>query len=162
LGRRRVTVNVIRQPDHNPLVVEMSLASRRYLEDLSGLLQREVYVLTTDGRTFTGTLSGFHVETMSVSLTNARDEKGKNLYRLFVNGATIAQIYALEKPFDLRGLAERLERVFPKLVRLYEDQGVVVVMDRIRVTEKGVVEGSGPAAERVQRVVEEFTREARA
>ncbi len=140
----------------------MSLASRKYLEDLSGLIQREVYVVTTDGRIFTGTLSGFHVETMSVSLVDARDDKGKNLYRLFLNGAVIAQLYAVEKPFDLKGLAARLERVFPKLVRLYEDQGVVVVMDRIRVTEKGIVEGSGPAAERVQRVVEEFIREARA
>jgi RNA-processing ribonucleoprotein Sm-like component len=34
-----------------------------------------------------------------------------------------------------------------------------VVMDRIRVTEKGIVEGSGPAAERVQKVYEEFLRE---
>ncbi|MEM3018755.1 MAG: Lsm family RNA-binding protein, partial [Candidatus Bathyarchaeia archaeon] len=62
----------------------------------------------------------------------------------------------------LRGLAERLERVFPKLVRLYEEQGVIVVMDRIRVTEKGVIEGSGPAAERVQRIYEEFMRETKA
>jgi hypothetical protein len=32
-------------------------------------------------------------------------------------------------------------------------------MDRIRVNEKGIIEGSGPAAERVQRVFDEFIRE---
>ena len=32
-------------------------------------------------------------------------------------------------------------------------------MDKIRVTEKGLIEGRGPAAERVQKVYEEFNRE---
>jgi hypothetical protein len=32
-------------------------------------------------------------------------------------------------------------------------------MDRIRVNEKGIIEGAGPAAERVQRVFDEFMRE---
>ncbi len=137
----------------------MSLASRRYLEELSGLLQRGVTVVTVDGKSFTGTLSGFNSETMSICLSDVRDDKGRTMFKLFLNGSFIAQVYAVEKPFDLRGLAERLERVFPKLVKLFEDQGVIVVMDRIRVTEKGIVEGSGPAAERVQRVYEEFTRE---
>lgn len=137
------------------------MASRRYLEELSGLLQRDVTVVTMDGKSFTGTLSGFNLETMGVCLSNARDDKGRVVYKLFLNGNVIAQVYTVEKPFDLRGLAERLERVFPKLVRLFEDQGVIVVMDRIRVTEKGIVEGSGPAAERVQRVYEEFTRESK-
>jgi hypothetical protein len=45
------------------------------------------------------------------------------------------------------------------MVRVMDDAGVIVVMDRIRVTEKGIVEGAGPAAERVQKVFEEFIRE---
>jgi hypothetical protein len=40
-----------------------------------------------------------------------------------------------------------------------DDAGVILVMDRIRVNEKGIIEGSGPAAERVQRVFDEFIRE---
>src|SRR5256885_12246788 len=56
-------------------------------------------------------------------------------------------------------LGERLERVFPRMVRVMDDAGVIVVMDRIRVNEKGIIEGSGPAAERVQRVFDEFIRE---
>jgi len=66
---------------------------------------------------------------------------------------------SVEKPFDLKALSERLEKVFPTMVRLYEDNGFIWVMDKVKVTEKGVVEGSGPAAERVQSVYEHFIGE---
>ena len=73
----------------------------------------------------------------------------------------MAEIFTVEKPFDLKALAERLEKVFPTMVRLYEDKGFIWVMDKVKLTEKGVVEGSGPAAERVQRVYELFMGEAK-
>ena len=47
------------------------------------------------------------------------------------------------------------------MVRLYEDKGFIWVMDKIKVTEKGVVEGTGPAAERVQKVFGQFTSESK-
>ncbi len=92
-------------------------------------------------------------------MTNAKSDAGLAIHKLFLNGETIVQISSFDKPFDLASLGERLERVFPRMVRVMEDAGVIVVMDRIRVTEKGIIEGSGPAAERVQRVFEEFMRE---
>jgi hypothetical protein len=45
------------------------------------------------------------------------------------------------------------------MVKTVEEAGVIVVMDKIRITEKGIIEGSGPAAERVQRVYDEFMKE---
>jgi hypothetical protein len=47
------------------------------------------------------------------------------------------------------------------MVKLYEDKGFIWVMEKIKVTEKGVVEGAGPAAERVQKVFEQFVSEMR-
>ncbi|MBS7610732.1 Lsm family RNA-binding protein [Candidatus Bathyarchaeota archaeon] len=139
----------------------MSLASRsRFAEEAASLLNKTVTVITVDGKRYTGILTGVDPDKLNLSLRDARDEKGTAMYRLIINGVVIAQIYTSEKPLNLRNLAERLERVFPRLVKLYEDQGVIVVMDKIRVTEKGIVEGSGPAAERVQKVYEEFIREA--
>ncbi len=139
----------------------MSLLSRsRFAEEAASLLNKTVTVVTVDGRRYTGVLTGFDPDKLNLSLRDARDEKGTAMYRLIINGAVIAQIYTSEKPLNLRNLAERLERVFPRLVKLYEDQGVIVVMDKIRVTEKGIVEGSGPAAERVQKIYEEFIKEA--
>jgi len=129
------------------------------VEEMAALLNKSVTVVTLDGKRYEGVLTGFDPDRLNLSLRDVKDEKGVVMYRLILSGATVAQIYTTEKPLDLKNLAERLERVFPRMVRLYEEQGVIVVMDRIRVTEKGVVEGSGPAAERVQRIYEEFMRE---
>ena len=129
------------------------------MEELSNLLQKNVSILTSAGKTFVGTLTGIDTDTMSVCLTNAKSDAGLAIHKLFLNGETITQISSFDKPFDLQSLGERLERVFPRMVRVMEDAGVIVVMDRIRLTEKGIVEGSGPAAERVQKVYEEFMRE---
>jgi hypothetical protein len=65
----------------------------------------------------------------------------------------------MEKPFDLQALADRVERVFPRMVKIVEGAGVILVMDKIRLSENGIIEGSGPAAERVQRVYEEFVKD---
>ena len=46
------------------------------------------------------------------------------------------------------------------MIRLYEDKGFIWVMEKIKVTDKGVVEGSGPIAERAQRVYDLFAKEA--
>ncbi|MEM2921065.1 MAG: Lsm family RNA-binding protein [Candidatus Bathyarchaeia archaeon] len=130
-----------------------------YFEEFSKLLRRVVTVKTLDGQAYIGTLEGYNPETMSVCLVEAKDEKGKTIPRIFLNGSIVAQILATEKPFNIRGLAERLEKVFPRMVKLYDDVGVIVVMDRIRVNANGIIEGSGPMAERVQKVYDEFIRE---
>jgi hypothetical protein len=95
---------------------------------------------------------------MSICLTDATDDKGKSINKFFINGNTVTQIFTTEKPFDLRALADRLEKVFPRMVRFYEEVGVIVVMEKIRVNETGILEGTGPIAERVQMVYDQFTR----
>ncbi|MFP3984977.1 MAG: Lsm family RNA-binding protein [Candidatus Bathyarchaeia archaeon] len=123
------------------------------------MLDKKVTVETADGKSFSGTLAGINPDNMSLCLSEARDEKGQTLHRVVLSGSVVAKIFAAEKPFDLKALAERLEKVFPNLVRLYEDKGFIWVMEKIKVTQKGVVEGTGPAAERVQRVYEQFLSE---
>jgi len=136
-----------------------STAARRFFEELVSLLQKPVTVVTVQGKKYSGTLVGFDSSTLSVCLSDAKDEAGKTIAKMFIYGNTISQIFTVEKPFDLRGLAERLDRVFPRMVKLHEEAGVITVMDRIRVTASGVVDGTGPMAERVQKVYEEFLRE---
>ncbi|MCW3975676.1 MAG: Lsm family RNA-binding protein [Candidatus Bathyarchaeota archaeon] len=136
-----------------------SIAERKFREELASLLQKVVLVHTSDGKNYTGVLSGIDTETMSMCLTNAKDDSENTMDKLFINGNRVFQVYTVEKGFDLRSLAERLERVFPRMVKLIEEAGVIVVMDKIRVTEKGIIEGRGPAAERVQKIYEEFVKE---
>src|SRR5256712_8368014 len=159
LGEVGWTKDDIAGPRSRPKVARMSsTAGRKFMEELSNLLQKHVSIVTSQGKTYVGTLTGVDTEHLSVCLTNAKGEQG-DIHKLFLNGSVILQISSFEKPFDLQSLGERLERVFPRMVRVMDDAGVIVVMDRIRVNEKGIIEGSGPAAERVQRGVDEVMRE---
>ena len=140
----------------------MSVAQRKFFGELAALLDKTVMVITNDGKEYAGTLIGIIPDTLSLCLADAKDEKGNILHRVFLNGNVVAQIFAVEKPFNLSALSERLEKVFPTMVRLYEDKGFIWVMDKIKVTEKGIVEGTGPAAERVQKVYDQFISETKA
>ncbi len=139
----------------------MSVAQRKYFTEVAALADKTVAVVTTNGKTFNGTLIGVNPDTLSLVLADAT-EAGKPLHRVVINGSTVAQLSTAEKPFDLKSLANRLEKVFPTMVKLYDDQGFIWVMDKVKLTEKGVVEGSGPAADRVQRVYDAFMSEAKA
>jgi small nuclear ribonucleoprotein (snRNP)-like protein len=137
----------------------MSVAQRKFFTEITALAEKTVIVSTTAGKTFSGTLIGINPDTLSLCLGDAKDEEGKTLHRVFLNGNVVAQILTVERPFDIKALADRLEKVFPTMVRLYEDKGFIWVMEKVKVTEKGVVEGSGPAAERVQKVYDQFVSE---
>ncbi len=139
----------------------MSVAQRKFFSEVAALADRGVIVVTAAGKKFSGTLVGINPDTLSLCLSEAKDEEGKISHRVFLNGNVVAQILTVEKPFDLKALADRLEKVFPTMVRLYEDKGFIWVMDKVKVTEKGVVEGSGPAAERVERVYAQFIGESK-
>jgi small nuclear ribonucleoprotein (snRNP)-like protein len=136
----------------------VSVAQRKFLTEVATLVDKPVTVNTTTGKNFIGTLVGI-TDNLSVCIAEAKDETGKVSHRVFLSGNVVAQIASTEKPFDLKTLEGRLEKVFPTMVKLYEDQGFVWVMDKVKLTERGVVEGSGPAAERVQRVYDQFKSE---
>ena len=137
----------------------MSVAQRKLATEIAALVDKPVTVNTTTGKKFVGTLVGINPDNLSLCIAEAKDETGIVSRRVFLNGNIVAQISSTEKPFDLKALATRLEKVFPTMVKLYEDQGFIWVMDKVKLTERGVVEGSGPAAERVQKVYDLFMSE---
>jgi len=140
----------------------LSVAQRKYFTDVAALTERTVSVITTNGKNFNGTLIGINPDNLSLSLADVKDDSGKLLNRLVINGSVVLSISTAEKPFDLKSLSQRLDKVFPTMVKLYEDKGFIWVMDKVKLTEKGVVEGSGPAADRVQKVYDAFIAEAKA
>lgn len=79
--------------------------------------------------------------------------------KVIVNGSFVKEVRLMEKPFDFKALAERLSRIFPGLVKIREDVGAIIVMDKIKVTQAGVEEGAGLAADRVRQIYDEFMRE---
>lgn len=136
----------------------MSINQRKFLSEISALVDANVSVAINTGKTFTGKLLAIDPNTLSLCLEGVHDESG-SYHRVILNGDVVTQILSVEEPFNLKALAQRLEKVFPTLVSLYEDKRFIWVMNKVKVTEKGVIEGSGPAADRVQRVYELFTRD---
>lgn len=137
----------------------MSVAQRKYFTEVAALAEKIVSVTTINGKNFIGTLIGINPDNLSLVLADVKGENGSVVNRLFLNGSTVAQLSTAEKSFDLKALAQRLEKVFPRMVKLYEDNGFIWVMDKVKLTEHGITEGSGPAAERVQRVYDQFVSE---
>jgi small nuclear ribonucleoprotein (snRNP)-like protein len=141
----------------------LSVAQRKYFTEVAALAEKNVAVVTNNGKMFNGTLVGINPDSLSLALADVKDENGKLLNRLVINGSAVMSISSADKPFDLKSLAHRLEKVFPTLVELNEQAGYIVVMRKVKLTEKGIMEGAGsPAADRVQKVYDTFMSEPKA
>jgi small nuclear ribonucleoprotein (snRNP)-like protein len=132
-----------------------AVVSRKFGEETLQFLGKKVSVETSDQKVYNGTLTGID-EKLDVVLDNV-DVQG--ILKLILNGSFVKEIKLMEKPFDFKALSERLARVFPGLVKIREDVGAIIVMDKIKVTQAGVEEGVGLAADRVRAIYEEFMRE---
>jgi len=139
-----------------------STGARHFFKELASLIGATVVVSTNTGKTLTGKMRGYDPATLSVVLADARDSKGALYHRIVITGHTILELVKTEDPFDLKGLAEQFEALFPPgEVRFLEDARVIVVLNKVRVTEQGV-EGTGPLADRVRKVYTRFVEEQQA
>jgi len=139
--------------------MSQSTGARHFFKELAALIGATVVVSTNTGKTLTGKMRGYDPATLSVVLADAHDKKGTLYHRIVVNGHTILELIKTEDPFDLKGLAEQLETLFPPgEVRFLEDARVIVVLNKVRVTEQGV-EGTGPLADRIRKVYARFVEE---
>jgi small nuclear ribonucleoprotein (snRNP)-like protein len=135
------------------------LASRNFFRELATLVGSAVAVTSTNGKIYTGELRGYDPNSLSVCLANAKDGEGRIFHRLIINGSILGQIAKTEEPFDLKALANEIQRIFPPgEVKYIEEARVIQVLDKIKVTESGV-EGSGPLTERVKTIFDKFVQE---
>lgn len=128
---------------------------RKFGEEAIQFLGKKVSVETSDQKIYNGTLTGID-EKLDLVLDNV---EGQGILKMIVNGSFVKEIKLMEKPFDYKALSDRLLRVFPGLVKIREDVGAIIVMEKIKVTESGIQEGSGLAADRVRAIYDEFMRE---
>ncbi|MFQ6011037.1 MAG: Lsm family RNA-binding protein [Nitrososphaerales archaeon] len=131
---------------------------RRFTEEVVTFIGKRVAVETSDKRSIQGVLVGVG-ERMDLILSEVVGVD-ENVIKMVINGEFVKEIKLLEKPFDLRALSERLTRVFPGMVSLREDVQIITVMDKIRVSEQGVV-GEGLATDKVKGVFDEFVRDSK-
>jgi small nuclear ribonucleoprotein (snRNP)-like protein len=134
-----------------------ALTNRKFNEEMLQFVGKKVSVETSDQKNYDGVMAAID-EKLNVVIDNV---EGKGILKLIINGSFVREVKLLEKPFDLKGLAERLGRVFPGLVKIRDDVGAIIVMDKIKVTQTGVEEGVGLAANRVKAVYDEFMRDSK-
>jgi len=134
-----------------------AIISRKFAEESIQFLGKKVSVETSDNKNYSGVLVGLS-EKFDLILNNV---DSPNIQKLMVNGSFVKEIKLLERPFDFKTLADRLSRIFPGLVKIRDDIGAIIVMDKIKVTEFGLEEGSGLAASRVKAVYDEFLKESK-
>ncbi|MEM1573806.1 MAG: Lsm family RNA-binding protein [Candidatus Methanomethylicaceae archaeon] len=134
-----------------------TMSTKRYVSELNNFIDRIVKVITIRGTVYEGKLIGLDFSNLNICLSDVLIE-GEKYPRVVINGNAISEIILKEKPFDLKGLSDRLSKLFPNMVKYYEDAGFIMVMDRIKVTAEGV-EGSGPMYERVKKVYDQYVIE---
>jgi small nuclear ribonucleoprotein (snRNP)-like protein len=132
---------------------------RKFGEELNAFLGRHVVVITADGKEYTGQLVGVD-EKLNIVLDKVVGA-GAGVFKVAMNGDNVREIRLTERPFDFKTLGERLNRVFPGLVVVREDVGAIIVMEKIKVTEKGIVDGTGLAADKVKAIYDDYMREPR-
>ena len=125
---------------------------RKFSDEISNFTGKRVTVETSEGRIYKGILVSID-ESLNVII----EDTGQNIDRMIINGSFVKEV-KLTKPFDVKAFVEKLNNVFPGLVKVVEN--TIVVMDKIKVTEKGV-EGSGLAVDRVKAMYEQFVKESK-
>jgi len=130
-----------------------------FTTEVNRLIGKKVAVVTQGGEEMLGVLASLDIDTFSIVLNDVELKGGRKIPKAILNGNDVKRIEVRTAILDLRKLAERIERVFPKMVQYNEEAGVIIVMNRIRVTENGVIEGSGLAAEKVSEIYNDFIKE---
>lgn len=131
-------------------------SNRGYLLEINNLVNQKVVVQTKDNNTYTGILKGIN-EHLNLIMSDVVTET-KKYYKLLISGDLVTYITLGDVPFDTLGLADELMRVFKsENVRIHEDSGTIIVMDRFRVNEEGVT-GEGVVADRIRSIWNEFKK----
>ena len=133
-------------------------AKRSYQKEIIAFTNKRVAIILKDGKKYVGELKGVNPETLTCVLIKAKREgETTELHRVCLNGDQVSEIYLEEAPFDLSGLKEELETIFrrPGDVKVYDEAGLIVVLERVKVSESGV-EGTGPVADRVRAIFNRY------
>ncbi len=129
---------------------------RLYNTEIQGLIDKVVKVYLEEDKFFVGQLKGVS-EDGNLILNNAKNEKNKTFPKILIRNSFYNFVSVEEEPFPMQALADRIAKIFSKgHVDYKEDQNVISILNgKIIVDEEGV-RGSGPSAERVKTIFEQF------
>ncbi|MHA1490190.1 MAG: Lsm family RNA-binding protein [Promethearchaeota archaeon] len=129
---------------------------RQYNTELNLFIDKIVKVYLDDDKFFVGKLKGLS-EDSNLILTNAKNEKNKAFPKIMIRNKFYNFVTVEEEPFPMQALAERISKIFSKgHVDFREDQNVISILNGKIIVDEGGVRGSGPSAERVKKIFEQF------
>jgi small nuclear ribonucleoprotein (snRNP)-like protein len=132
------------------------MSFRQYNTELGTLVDKIVKVYIDKDKFFVGQLKGIS-EDSNLILINVKNEKSKAFPKLFIRSSSYNYVSLEEEPFPMLALSERIASIFTKgHVDYIEDQNIISILSgKIVVSESGV-KGSGPSAERVKKIYDQF------
>jgi len=133
----------------------MSIA-REYNSELQKFIDRIVKVYIDKERFFVGTLKGISQEA-NLILSDVRNEKNKSFPQVLINNSYYSYVTVEEEPFPMEALAERISKIFSKgHVQYIDDQNIISILGGKIIVDENGVRGSGPSAERVKKIYDQF------
>lgn len=131
-------------------------------KEVNGLLDKLVRIeLKEPNKYYIGELSGFDVKTSALSIINAVDEKKNKFTKIIIHGDTWSKIFQMAPVFPMEELSEKIAKVFPTgQVKFQPDSNTISILNgKIIVDENGLQQGSGPTANRVYAIYEQFVQD---
>ncbi|MCC6045401.1 MAG: Lsm family RNA-binding protein [Ignisphaera sp.] len=137
----------------------MSHTARSIVGELAKAIDKKVMVRLVDGKTYTGKLLSFDQNSLHVVLGDAESNDGAKYHRVIVHGSRVSEIIIQEQPLfsaeEFASLVLSKLGLRPDVVKVLHDANIVVVYDRIKVSEAGV-EGSGSLAQKIYELFVEY------
>lgn len=134
----------------------MTLPIRRVQTEILNLLDKEVEVYTTYGKRYVGRLVAIEPDRLNVIMANVKDEAGNFHPLMVLHGIVVGEIKLSSSYIDLKELADKLEKYFPKLVNYDSISRIITIADKVRILPDGTIEGSGPIADKVRAIFSEL------
>jgi small nuclear ribonucleoprotein (snRNP)-like protein len=132
------------------------MSLRSFNTELGLLLDKVVKVYLDKEKFFVGQLKGVS-ETQDLILINAKNEKNKEFPKLLVRSTFYNFVSVEEEPFPMQALSDRIATIFSKgHVNYIEDQNIISILNGKIIVDENGVRGSGPSAERVKKIYDQF------
>ena len=132
------------------------MSLRSFNTELGLLLDKVVKVYLDKEKFFVGQLKGVS-ETQDLILINAKNEKNKDFPKLLIRSTFYNFVSVEEEPFPMKALSDRIATIFSKgHVNYIEDQNIISILNGKIIVDENGVRGSGPSAERVKKIYDQF------
>ncbi|TXT67015.1 MAG: hypothetical protein BAJALOKI1v1_210017 [Promethearchaeota archaeon] len=129
---------------------------REYNTEIAKFIDQIVKVYVDEKRFFVGQLKGVS-KNSNLILSDAKNEKGQAYPKVLISQKYYQYVTLEEEPFPMQALSDRIATIFSKgHVKYNEEQGIISILNGKIVVDESGVRGSGPSAERVKKIYEQF------